>query len=333
MNKMNKKDKIKLLLGQLEAIEKKSGDVISPANEDLDSLITRTINEETSKISARLNDNDTVKILKRINQDLNKIRKELDLKPIAESISSIKDSIGQQDEENSSKFKSVDKSVKSIQGDVDSYYGRITEKLLRVEESISLLSKKDDSKGEITSINKEIKDFKKSHSSIQDSIKDIVSDISGVKKSKDSIRSDMAELDKKITDLIDDTSVKLGNIQRFGGGNANRRISVNGTVISTRYTDINFKGSGVTYAAVDNDATRQVDFTLTSSGGSGYQAVSSGVVDGSNAIFEWATAPNSIVVDQGRVMQKTSSDGTVNWTGTTTTTLTVAPNFDIFAVA
>ena len=68
-------------------------------------------------------------------------------------------------------------------------------------------------------------------------------------------------------------------------------------------------------------------------GSTGYQALLTGSVNGSNTVFTWTTAPKAIVVDQGRVMQKTSSDGTVNWTGTTTTTLTIAPNFDIYAVA
>ncbi len=71
----------------------------------------------------------------------------------------------------------------------------------------------------------------------------------------------------------------------------------------------------------------------SSSSSSGYQQPTSGIVNGINQIFVWATAPSVIVVDQGRPMQKVSSDGTVNWTGTTTTTLTIAPNFDVFATA
>lgn len=70
-----------------------------------------------------------------------------------------------------------------------------------------------------------------------------------------------------------------------------------------------------------------------SSGSTGFQQPTSGTVNGVNAVFVWATAPSVIVVDQGRPMQKVSSDGTINWTGTTTTTLAVAPNFDIFASA
>lgn len=60
--------------------------------------------------------------------------------------------------------------------------------------------------------------------------------------------------------------------------------------------------------------------------------VATGTVNGTNTAFTFPTAPNVIVVDQGRVMQKVSSDGSVNWTGTTSVTLSVAPNFDIFGM-
>lgn len=82
---------------------------------------------------------------------------------------------------------------------------------------------------------------------------------------------------------------------------------------------------------VDPSTGRLLVTGTTSS--SGFQQPTSGAVNGSNATFVWASAPNVIVVDQGRTMQQVSSDGTVNWTGTTTTVLTIAPNFDIFATA
>lgn len=66
-------------------------------------------------------------------------------------------------------------------------------------------------------------------------------------------------------------------------------------------------------------------------GAVGYQQSLTGVVNGSNQTFTWAAAPNVISVDQ-QTLQATSSDGTVNWTGTTTTVLSVAPRFDIFGV-
>lgn len=55
-----------------------------------------------------------------------------------------------------------------------------------------------------------------------------------------------------------------------------------------------------------------------------------GTVNGANTSFTFATAPNVITVD-GSTMKKVSSDGTVNWTGTTSISLTIAPTFDIFA--
>lgn len=69
-------------------------------------------------------------------------------------------------------------------------------------------------------------------------------------------------------------------------------------------------------------------------GGSGYQQPLTGTVDGVNATFTWATAPNVIVVDEGRTMQKVTADlSTTNWSGTTTTVLSVAPTYDIFSPA
>lgn len=71
----------------------------------------------------------------------------------------------------------------------------------------------------------------------------------------------------------------------------------------------------------------------SSSGSSGYQVPTSGLVNGTNTVFTWATAPNVIVLDNGNAMNKVSADGTVNWTGTTTTTLNQAPNTNIYATA
>lgn len=98
------------------------------------------------------------------------------------------------------------------------------------------------------------------------------------------------------------------------------------------------RGGGDTVSAGTNvTITRNANgdkvINSSGSGGSGYQQPTVGVVNGVNAVFTWTSAPSVIIVDQGRPMQKVSSDGTVNWTGTTVTTLAVAPNFDIFASA
>jgi hypothetical protein len=153
-----------------------------------------------------------------------------------------------------------------------------------------------------------------------------------------SIKDAIIESKKAVKDLESRTDkilyeidgIKRDFIERMshahGGGSMNQRFQIDGTTISSRYADINFVGSG--WSATNNNTTKQTDITVTS----GIQQPTSGVVNGVNATFVWSFSPTIIVVDQGRTMQKVSSDGTVNWTGTTTTVLTLAPNFDIFAM-
>lgn len=54
-----------------------------------------------------------------------------------------------------------------------------------------------------------------------------------------------------------------------------------------------------------------------------------GTVNGTNTSFTFTIAPQAIFVD-GKVLQQVSSDGTINWTGTTSVTLSIAPTSDIF---
>lgn len=116
------------------------------------------------------------------------------------------------------------------------------------------------------------------------------------------------------------------------GGNRQTIIQSNGTTISTGATTLNFTNATIAVPTGNDGSTVNVT-TSGSGGGSGFQQKTSGTVDGSNTVFVFATAPKAISVDQGRVMQATSTDGTVNWTGTTTVTLKIAPTFDIFGVA
>jgi len=144
------------------------------------------------------------------------------------------------------------------------------------------------------------------------------------------------EIEKKLKEfsaLLEDTKKELmAKIFMTGGGSKPLQVSVGSIVANNRYADINIISSGATVA--NNDTTKKTDITFSSSGSS-FQVPISGIIDGVNTVFVWATAPNALVVDQGRAMQKTNSspDLNPNWTGTTTTTLQVAPNFDIFAIA
>lgn len=58
--------------------------------------------------------------------------------------------------------------------------------------------------------------------------------------------------------------------------------------------------------------------------------IPTGIVNGINTSFVFSSAPSVIVLDNGNTMNKVSSDGTVNWTGTTTVVLNQAPSFNIY---
>lgn len=60
--------------------------------------------------------------------------------------------------------------------------------------------------------------------------------------------------------------------------------------------------------------------------------IPTGTVNGINKVFTFTKEKFVLLVD-GVVLNKNSSDGTPNWTGTTTITLAIAPTINIFSIA
>lgn len=150
----------------------------------------------------------------------------------------------------------------------------------------------------------------------------------------------LAEIDKRVPLLGDALRVGLETYAKdivgktlINGGTSAVAVMQSGTLKHQTASYLNFKGSGAPTVTIGQNGVTNLDFPSGGGVGNGYQAPLSGVVDGSNTVFVWATAPNSIVVDEGRSMRKTKSDSSTNWTGTTTTTLAIAPTSDIYAVA
>jgi len=88
---------------------------------------------------------------------------------------------------------------------------------------------------------------------------------------------------------------------------------------------------GLTINAKGNEATGRL---LVEGGGGASVTVAlptAGAVDGSNQVFTFAAEP-IILVSDNITLRKTSSNGTPNWTGTTTITLAIAPNYDLYSI-
>lgn len=66
----------------------------------------------------------------------------------------------------------------------------------------------------------------------------------------------------KIDMLRNVASVSNVSSPRRGGSHAQRRIAIEGSLLSEKYTDVNFKGTGVTFASTDNNNAKRVDLTF-----------------------------------------------------------------------
>lgn len=161
-------------------------------------------------------------------------------------------------------------------------------------------------------------------------------DISAIKgiDQKDSKLSDdivaraMSIFDHRTSYLINAVSALKTQVANSSSSGGSGHIIQDEGVSLTARAKLNFVGGGVT--ATDNPGAGSTDVTINA-GSFGLLTLNSGSVNGVNQTFTFSGAPNVIVVDQGRIMQKVSSDGNTNWSGTTTVVLQVAPNFDIFA--
>ena|ERR1700733_4922594 len=116
-------------------------------------------------------------------------------------------------------------------------------------------------------------------------------------------------------------------VKLVGAGGGTVTTITDGTTTVTDATTIDFTSG----ATVTNLGGGVAGVAITGGSGSGFQ-IPTGTVNGSNQTFVFVTAPNAIVVD-GATLQKTEQGGVVNWTGTTTITMLVAPNESIFSVA
>lgn len=109
-------------------------------------------------------------------------------------------------------------------------------------------------------------------------------------------------------------------LKRFpkGGGSMDRQIYIGGVDPLTRYTDINLKaGTNVTLTYANNDVTKKVDVTVSSTGGSG-----SGIVRSVNSVATPTTAGSALTTDYVYLVS-----------GTTTITLpTTVGNSNLYTI-
>lgn len=280
--------------------------------------------------------------------------KEKDIKPLISMMGKIKKHFDAKNESMSSEMSDKFEDIRNFITETEEKLSASSQK-----ESASLLKELRSVKEELGSTSAdlentkgisgiELKTLKEGLSSVEKEVTQIMSvlgdDLEKREMSQGSVTQELSTIKTKLTSLEKELESKLKETNKdfidrvsriessIGGGSMNRQIKVGGVDVLKSYTDINLiGGTGVTITSTNDNTDKNRDITFTASGFSP-SAPTSGTVNGTNTTFVFTSAPALICVDQGRFMQKVSSDGSVNWTGTTTVVLTVAPTFDIFAL-
>ena len=140
------------------------------------------------------------------------------------------------------------------------------------------------------------------------------------------------DLEDKIEGIRTDFLRKLSHL---GGGNANREIRVNSSVISTRYTDINFfPGSVLGIATANDDVAKRVNFTISGIPSS----IASAAIAGNNTEIQYNNSGtfgtsstltwnrNTSILSAGN-LTAAGAGGNISW-GTYTPTASILANLD-----
>lgn len=222
---------------------------------------------EVARFKQALEEKIQVQTLADVESKLNKFRKKLDYKPILEALTNLESALDAKIEslsgklsEESSNYKKLlnfrDEVSKEQISSVASSVGSLQQQLLELQrqKQVDLLNFKE----EIIKLKEDNQRTDEIFAQFQDSL---------VQTGQDN----ETKL-KQLNDTLDEVRQTLTNrLNRLGGGNANRQINVASSVMSSRYTDVNFaNGGGIVWTATDNSTTQQVDIVasvITGGGG------------------------------------------------------------------
>lgn len=213
----------------------------------------------------------------------------------------------------------------SIKSSSDKWYKELNNEVYKLEEQIKNIPAFDSSPLEakwsavVADIESSIREWKQlTPQEIRDGLESLVDDerldISAIKG--------IEELEGRIKSIEIRPATSVGGLRGL-------EVMTNGTSAGIiQYLNL-IAGTNITLTLTK--VGERNDILIDASGGGSFtKLVATGTVDGSNTVFTFTSPPTMIIVDGGRAMQKVQSDGTVNWTGTTTVTLAIAPNFDIY---
>lgn len=211
-----------------------------------------------------------------VTRKIDKFRKELDIKPVMDAVETIERGYSERMGELSD---ILDDELNKLRQEIED--NRPDSDIQKLRESVEFIQSRIDSLGDesvqtITPIKSALADLDAYAKSCMEKCEQMadqaLADKAEMIRKHDVIGFEMnnklGEVNKSLEAFRQEFLSRLGNI---GGGNQNRNIAIGGNPsVLSKYTDINLKaGNNVTITYQNNDTTKQVDVTISATGGSG----------------------------------------------------------------
>lgn len=260
-----------------------------------------------------------------VKYELDKFKKKLDLSSITSEIKKIEMSLDSQHQELKTQIENKFKELETVKNTTVALDSKQSTRLSLLENDIQSLQKTlTTTENSIKNFTDNIKQVKSFETTVKNALQTLTEEIDS-RFTKTEAKKALKEIQDVVEQNRKELMTKIGHI---GGGSKPLRILNNGTDISKRYADVNFKpGSNITITAVDNNTTRQVDVTIDASGGgAGFTLLAAtGTIDGNNLTFTFTSKPVYIISDG--IWYRENHNW--SWSGSTAT-MTVPPTDDIY---
>lgn len=259
-----------------------------------------------AELRKQLEEKVAIPTIDRVNSEIENFRSKIDFSPLLLSFEELKDSLVNRE---TSFKKEVDGRLAELTAQLSDSRGLSKDKFAEIAEEITRLKN-------IKPV--EIPDFESDIKGVELRLKTLInqveSDAKDENKSRE-LKKGLDALEEELKKLRDEINRRFASL---GGGAMNRQMYIGGADPLTRYTDMNLKaGSNVTITYVNNNTTKQVDVTISATGGGG-----GGTVRSINSISSDTTAGSTSGTDYVYLVS-----------GTTTLTLpTAVGNTNLYTI-
>jgi len=278
----------------LKILKALSPDKLSADFAQFDSEVERLKNALKEKVQAQT--------LEDVNIQLEKFKNKIDLKPIREAMVNLEADLDQ-------KIKGVAGLISDENSQIEKLMAstkqEAKDQILAIASNVEVLKKElavleSNKSTELNGIKDKLTQLFDFNLSANDTVNELTQSVDKIRKDK-SLKNDLddniALLAKRMEDLRKEFLTRINNI---GGGSPNQKISINSSVMSLKYADINLKGS-ITKA--DNDTTKEVDITFAGGGGTPGGSdtevqFNDGGDFGGDANFTWDKTNNNLTVSK-----------------------------------